>query len=42
LTGENAREPLVFSGHEDGKRREVVITSVGRNSVSGYLQLPPG
>ena len=42
LTGQHPREPLIFYGHEDGKRRELVITSIGRNSVSGYLQLSGG
>ena len=40
LTHQNPREPLVSYGHEDGKRRELVITSIGRNSVRGYFQLP--
>jgi hypothetical protein len=31
--------PVVFYGHEDGKRRELVITRVTPNSVTGYLQL---
>jgi len=39
LTSQRPREPLVFYGHEDGKRRELVITSIDRNSVSGYFQL---
>jgi sortase A len=39
LSSQHPREPLVFYGHEDGKRRELVITSIGRNSVKGYLQL---
>jgi hypothetical protein len=39
LTRQHTREPLVFYGRQDGKRRELVITSIGRNSVSGYLQL---
>jgi sortase A len=39
LTSQHTHEPLVFYGRQDGKRRELVITSIGRNSVSGYLQL---
>jgi len=31
--------PVIFYGHEDGKRRELVITRVTPNSVTGYLQL---
>jgi len=42
LTSQHPREPLVFYGHQDGKRREVVITNIGRTSVSGYLQLSGG
>jgi sortase A len=39
LSRQHPREPLVFYGHEDGKRRELVITTIGRNSMKGYLQL---
>jgi sortase A len=39
ISRERPHEPLVFYGHQDGKRRELVITRIGRNSVSGYLQL---
>ena len=35
-----ARAPEVFYGHRDGRKRELVITSVSRNSVKGYLLLP--
>jgi len=42
LNRQRPHQPLVFYGHQDGKRRELVITSIGRKSVSGYLQLPPG
>jgi LPXTG-site transpeptidase (sortase) family protein len=42
LTRQYPREPVIFYGHEDGKRRELVITSIGRKSVSGYLQLSGG
>ena len=40
LKGQNAGEPKVFYGHEDGKKRELMITNVTRDSVSGYLLLP--
>lgn len=38
--GQSALEPVVFYGTHDGKRRELVITNVAKNSVSGYLVLP--
>lgn len=40
LRKQQALEPIVFYGKTDGKRRELVITNVARNSVSGYLILP--
>jgi TolA-binding protein len=40
LRGQGAQVPLVFYGNEDGKKRELVITSVGKNSIAGYLLLP--
>jgi hypothetical protein len=40
LRGQGAQEPVVFYGYQDGKRRELVITSVTRNSVTGYVLLP--
>jgi hypothetical protein len=40
LRGQGAQEPVVFYGTRDGKRRELVITNVAKNSVSGYLILP--
>jgi sortase A len=39
LTRQHLHQPLVFYGHQDGKRRELVITRIGKDSVSGYLQL---
>jgi len=39
LRGQGAQQPVTFYGR-DGKRRELVITNVARNSVSGYLVLP--
>ena len=35
-----AQQPVVWFGTRDGKRREVVITNVAKNSVSGYVLLP--
>lgn len=40
LKGQGAGEPVVFYGHEDGKKRELVITGVTKSSVTGYLLLP--
>jgi LPXTG-site transpeptidase (sortase) family protein len=39
LRDHGTQDPLVFYGHGDGKRRELVITRVTANSVSGYLIL---
>ncbi len=39
LRGQGAQQPVVFYSNRDGKRRELVITNVARNSVSGYLIL---
>ena len=40
LKGQNSGEPVVFYGHEDGQKRELVITNVTKDSVTGYLLLP--
>lgn len=40
LRDHSAHEPVIFYGHVDGKMRELVITSVARNSVRGYLLSP--
>jgi len=40
LHGQGAQEPVVYYGYRDGKRRELVITNVAKNSVSGYVLLP--
>ncbi len=40
IRGQNAQQPVVFYGTQDGKRRELVITNVAKNSVTGYLILP--
>ena len=42
LRGQGAQQPVVFYGYHDSKRRELVITNVSKNSVSGYLLLPAG
>ena len=39
LKAQNAGEPLVFYGKEDGKKRELVITDVTEGSITGYLLL---
>jgi 3-phenylpropionate/cinnamic acid dioxygenase small subunit len=40
LQKQAAQQPVVWYGIRDGKRREVVITNVAKNSVSGYVLLP--
>jgi hypothetical protein len=40
LQKQAAQQPIVWYGYRDGKRREVVITNVAKNSVSGYVLLP--
>jgi len=40
LRNRSSREPVFFYGHLDGKQRELVITSVTKNSVRGYLLVP--
>ena len=40
LRGQSVQEPVIFYGLEDGKKRELVITHVTKNSVVGYLLLP--
>lgn len=40
LRGHGSQEPVVFYGLNDGKKREVVITSVGKDSIAGYVLLP--
>lgn len=40
LHGQNAQEPVIFYGYQDGKRRELVITNVTKNGATGYLLLP--
>jgi sortase A len=40
LKNQDARKPVIFYPGHDGKRRELVITRVSRNSVTGCLLLP--
>ncbi len=40
LHRQGAQQPVVFYGTKDGKRRELVITNVAKNSVTGYVLLP--
>jgi hypothetical protein len=40
LRNQSAQEPVIFYGLNDGKKRELVITQVAKNSVAGYLILP--
>lgn len=37
LKEQAARDPVMFYGYRDGRRREVMITSVTRNSATGYM-----
>jgi LPXTG-site transpeptidase (sortase) family protein len=39
LRDQKTLEPLVFYSHQEGKRREMMITRVTRSSVTGYLVL---
>jgi hypothetical protein len=40
LREQGAQEPVDFYGYTDEKKRELVITSVTKGSVAGYLLLP--
>ena len=40
LRGQGAQQPVVFYGCQDSKRRELVITNVAKDSVTGYVLLP--
>lgn len=39
LRNQPAHQPVFFHGHDDGKQRELMITGVSANSVTGYLLL---
>lgn len=39
LKNQPAHQPVFFHGHDDGKQRELTITRVTSNSVTGYLLL---
>ena len=41
LRDQGTRDPVVFYGYKDGKRRELVITNVTKSAAAGYL-LEPG
>jgi predicted transcriptional regulator len=40
LHDQGAQQPVIFYGVRDGKRKELVITNVTRDSITGYLLLP--
>jgi len=40
LRDQSIYQPVIFYGRNDGRRRELVITNVNNQSVSGYLVLP--
>jgi hypothetical protein len=40
LHNQNVQQPVIFYGNADGQKRELVITNVTRNYVTGYLLLP--
>ena len=40
LRNQSVQEPVIFYGYQDGKKRELVLTNVTNNSVTGYLLLP--
>jgi hypothetical protein len=42
LHNQAAQEPVIFYGYKDGQNRELVITSVTKDSATGYLLLPKG
>ena len=39
LRNQSVHQPVFFHGHDDGKQRELMITGVTANSVTGYLLL---
>jgi LPXTG-site transpeptidase (sortase) family protein len=40
LRDQSIQDPVVFYGYLDGKRRELVITRVTKNSIIGYVLVP--
>ena len=40
LHAQGAQQPVVFYGFQDGKRRELVITNVTKDSATGYMLVP--
>ncbi len=40
LRNQSVQEPVIFYGYQDGQKRELVLTNVTKNSVTGYLLLP--
>jgi hypothetical protein len=40
LHNQGAQQPVIFYGYQDGRKRELVITNVTPDSVTGYLVLP--
>ncbi len=40
LRGQGAPQQIVFYGLRDGKKRELVITRIANDAISGYLLLP--
>jgi hypothetical protein len=40
LRNQSVQEPVIFYGYQDGQKRELVLTNVTKNSVTGYLVLP--
>lgn len=40
LRNQAVQEPVIFYGYKDGAKRELVITSVTKDSATGYLLLP--
>jgi hypothetical protein len=42
LRKHSTSEPVIYYGHDDGKKRELVITDLTKNSMIGYLLLPKG
>jgi sortase A len=41
LRNQQAKQPVIFYSGPDGKKRELEITAVNQNSVTGFLVVPP-